>query len=162
MPKKNSGFRLVWRKERENWEIIWYENGRRKRLSMRTANREQADQALARHIKADEHRIVSRLVRDILADYQTKRCPHIIDPKRIAYAILNLAPYFGDMTDIEVTSIPCQDYTVRRRKEGAKDGTIIRELGILHTAFKHDWQAKELNLFLLFGSQRALNKKTDG
>lgn len=135
MPKRNSGFRLEWRAEREVWEIIWFEHGRRKRLSTRTQDRKKADQILARHIKISKDRAVSRLIGDVLADYYIERGPQVAAPERISACILKLAPFFGDMAVDDLTKAKCREYLESRH---AQPGTVRKELGCLRAALNHD------------------------
>lgn len=135
MPKKNTGYRLKWRQERDQWEIVWFEQSRRKRLSTGTANRKEADKLLAKHIATAERRADTRLVGDVLTDYQSEHAPYTAAPKRIAYCILNLSPFFGDLKTEEVTKAKCKEYALKRE---AKNGTIRKELVILRAALNHD------------------------
>lgn len=143
MPKKNTGYRLQWRPDREVWEIIWFDRGRRKRLSTGTTDRKRADKILAAHIENSQRRASTRLIGDILSDYQSERAPHISRPERIAQKIMNLAPFFGEMPFSDIKKSKCQEY-YSQRKEEAQDGTIRGELGALRAALNHDYNESRI------------------
>ena len=138
MPKKNKGAFLDWRADRGVWEIIWYVKGKRHRRSTRTDDRERADQELTAFKERSRKRTVSRLVDDILADYQKEHAPHTARPEDIAYCVINLTPHFGSLTVEEVTKATCQAFTVKRKAEVVTDATIRKDLEILRAALNHD------------------------
>lgn len=144
MPKKNAGYRLQWRAERDVWEIIWYEQGKRKRVSTRTRHRKEADQVLKSHIERSQRRAVSRLVDDVLADYQIEHAPHTAKPIDIAHCVLNLLPFFGEKSVEQITKASCQEFTLRRKKEGLSNATIRKDLETLRAALNHDFKEKRI------------------
>jgi integrase len=70
-----------------------------------------------------------------LTDYQTEHAPYTASPERIAYSILNLSPFFGNLSVSNITNAKCKEYATDRN---ASDGTIRRELGTLRAALNHD------------------------
>lgn len=146
MPKKNRGSFLEWRAERNVWEIIWYEAGQRKRRSTGCSDRTQADKVLTEHKERAHKRTTSRLVDDVLADYQEEHAPHTSRPQDIAHCVLNLSPFFGDMAVEEVSKAKCQEYARRRKTKLMPDGiqktlsdaSIRKDLEILRAALNHD------------------------
>lgn len=145
MPKKNRGYWLEWREERNVWEIQWYERGKRKRKSTGTTNRAEADRQLKEHIQVAERRSYSRLVDDILNDYAVEHAPHVSKPEDILRCIINLSPFFGPLTPDEVTKSTCQQYATQKTprrpgKEKLSTGTIRKDLEVLRAAFNHDYK----------------------
>lgn len=146
MPKKNRGEALEWRPERNIWEIVWFHKGKRKRRSTGTDDREKADKALTEHKERARRRQTSRLVDDALNDYQLEHAPHTERPEDIAHCVINLTPFFGDLSVPEVTKAKCQEYAVKRKtKTDAKgnvktisDASIRKDLEILRAALNHD------------------------
>lgn len=146
MPKKNRGSFLEWRAERNVWEIIWYEAGQRKRKSTGCSERAEADKELTKYKERAAKRTTSRLIDDVLADYQEEHAPHTARPQDIANCVLNLAPFFGDLSVEEVTKAKCQEYARRRKTKLMPDGTsktisdasIRKDLEILRAALNHD------------------------
>jgi integrase len=135
MPRRNQGPKLEWRQERKTWEIVWYEQGRRKRLSTGTENRKDADKIYREFCKTEERRAISRIVGDVLTDYQKEHAPFTKSPERIGYAILHLTPFFGETFVEDITAAKCKEYSIKR---DASQGTIRRELGTLRAALHHD------------------------
>jgi integrase len=141
MPKKNRGYRLEWRKESEVWEVIWFVQGRRKRKSTGTKSRAEADKFLIRYIDSQQRRQTTRVIGDILADYQEEHAPLASDPVRIGHCILRLIPFFGEMGIEELNATQCKEYASERE---AKAGTIRRELQTLRAALNHDKRSGRL------------------
>lgn len=136
MPKRNRGFFLEWRKERSVWEIVWYVRGKKKRLSTGTEDRIAADRHLTQHKERSGKRERTRLVDDALNAYLEEHAPHTARPKDIAYCVLNLAPFFGELSVDEVTKAKCQEYS--RERKGVANATIRKDLEILRAALNHD------------------------
>lgn len=143
MPKKNPGPELEWRKERNVWEVIWYERGKRRRLTTGATNRDEADRFLEKFKEKSKRRAVARLIDDTLNDYQLEHAPHTAKPGDIAQCVLNLLPYFGDLAVEDITKAKCQEYTLQRRAK-VSDATIRKDLEILRAALNHDWEEKRI------------------
>lgn len=150
MPKKNRGYWLEWRKDRNTWEIIWYERGQRRRRSASTTDRKSADKKLKAHIETAERRAVSRLIGDVLDAYQKEHAPHTASPESIAYAVLNLDPFFGQLSVEQITKGQCQKYVTERREQAEQkerkvsNDTLRKELTILQAALNHDKGEKRI------------------
>lgn len=150
MPKENAGYKKEWRAERGVYEIIWFEKGRRKRRTTGTDDSGQADQFLANFIQKQERRATSRLVEDVLADYQEEHAPHTAAPEDIAYSVKALLPFFTGLGAEEVTKSVCQQFAAWRVAEAVKqkkkisNATIRRNLAHLQAAFNHDKEAERL------------------
>lgn len=53
---------------------------------------------------------------------------------RMKFASKAFLPVFGNLNPEHITRQSCRDYVASRRKEGRKDGTIIKELSVLRAA----------------------------
>lgn len=144
MPKKNKGYFLEWRRERNVWEIIWFERGRRRRHSTRTNDSEQAEEYLERFRKKQKRRAVSRLIDDVLSDYQEEHASHTSKPVDIANCVLNLLTFFEELSVDDITKAQCQKFVTLRRKDGVSDSTIRKDLEILRAALNHDKNEKRI------------------
>lgn len=139
MPRPNRGPRLAWRKSRGVWEIVWYERGRRCCRSTGTAERRQAEEALADFIHGKEpvgpRDPAQRKVADVLTAYADEHAPHTADPRRIGETITALLPFWGSRTIDDISQPTCRAYV---RYRDVSDGTAIRELTTLRAAMRHD------------------------
>ena len=139
MPRRNSGPHLRFLHKRRCYYITWTERGRSRERSTGTANREQAEIALAEFIhqrtrSAGPRDPAETLITDILADYAQERAPATSAPWRIGYAIAALATFWEGRTLAEVTKQTCAGYV---RARGRSDGTSRRELGVLRAAINY-------------------------
>lgn len=139
MPRRNSGPRLRFFQRRGCFYICWTESGRSRERSTGTANREQAEIALAEFIHARIRKSGPRdpsqiLITDILADYAEERGPEVASPWRIAAAIRALVPFWQGQTVANVTRETCRTFVAKR---GRSAGTTRRELGVLRAAINH-------------------------
>lgn len=145
MPKKNRGPFIEWRAERNVWEIIYFERGKRKRRTTGATDSKRANKILAEFIKRQERRTTTRLIGDILADYQQEHAPHTVSPAGIAYSVKNLHPFFGELSIDDITKNKCQEYVTQRRTEKpVSNDTLRKELNILKAAINHDWKARRI------------------
>lgn len=139
MPRPNSGPRLKWLAKRQAWYIVWYEAGRERLRSTRTADGGQAETQLSlflgerqRKAGADEPRDPREVsIAEVLNLYGTEHAPTCADPARIGYALAALLPYWGQKTVADITKTTCRLYGEKR---GRAPGTIRRELGTLTAA----------------------------
>ena len=139
MPRRNSGPRLRFLHKRRCYYITWTERGRSRERSTGTADRQQAEIALAEFIhqrtrSAGPRDPAETLITDILADYAQERGPATSAPWRIGYAIAALATFWEGRTVAEVTKQTCAGYV---RARGRSDGTSRRELGVLRAAINY-------------------------
>jgi integrase len=136
MPRRNQGPRLRWLAKRECFYIMWTERGRSRERSTGTADREQAQVALAEFLQQRDRRAGPRdpaqiLVTDILTEYQEHRGSKVAAPGRIAFAVLALTDFFEGNSVADVTPQSCGRYAEKR---GRSAGTVRRELGVLRAA----------------------------
>ncbi|MDE1901476.1 MAG: site-specific integrase [Alphaproteobacteria bacterium] len=147
MPKRNRGPHLEWRPDRECWEVIWFERGKRCRRSTGTADSDEAKDFLADFLAGRQEISArdpsERLIADVLALYATERGPYLHGNGALTLAcnIDALLSYWAEKTVIDVRESTCRDY-VRRR--GVRSSTSGRELGCLGAAINHDWKAGRL------------------
>lgn len=72
------------------------------------------------------------LAEDLLNDYRVNGRKSL---DRAGYSIKHLKEYFNGVKAISITTGEVQRYILKRRKEGAENGTINRELSALQRAF---------------------------
>jgi integrase len=139
MPRRNSGARLRFLEKRRCYYIVWTERGRSRERSTGTADREQAEIALAAFIAGRAKAAGPRdpaavLVTDVLADYAQERGASTASPWRISAAIGALVPFWQGLTVGNITGETCRAYAKAR---GRSAGTVRRELGVLRAAVNH-------------------------
>lgn len=139
MPRRNSGPRLRFLAKRECFYVVWTENGRSRERSTRTADRREAEVALADFIHTRDRSSGPRdpaqvLVTDALADYAEEQGTQTASPWRIAAALKPLVQFFKGVTLAQVTPEVCRAYG---RARGRSAGTVRRELGVLRAAINH-------------------------
>jgi integrase len=139
MPRRNHGPRLKWLERRGMFYISWTERHRSRLRSTGTADREQAEIALAdflhvRNRGAGPRDPAEILVTDVLADYAEEVAPNTAAPWRIGSAIGALTPIWQGRTVAEVTRQTCTRYVTARARS---NGTARRELGVLRAAINH-------------------------
>ena len=137
--RRNSGPRLRFLEKRKCYYVVWTEGGRSRERSTGTADRRQAEIALAEFIHLRSRSAGPRdpsqvLVTDTLADYAEEHGDQTSSPWRIAAALKVLAPFWEGRTVAEVTRETCRAYESAR---GRSAGTVRRELGILRAALNH-------------------------
>jgi integrase len=139
MPRRNSGPRLRFLGKRGCYYITWTERHRSRERSTGTADRRQAEIALAEFIhvrtrEAGPRGPTETLVTDLLADYAEERGPKTAAPWRIGAAIAPLTTFWQGRTVAEVTRQTCARYVAVRARS---NGTARRELGVLRAAINH-------------------------
>lgn len=140
MPRRNSGSRLRYLNKRQCWYIVWTERGRSRERSTGTADRRQAEIALAEFINVKTRNAGPRdpsqvLMTDVLADYALEHAPETASPWRIAAAVKPLVAFWEGRSVADVTRETCRAYA--RSRIGRSAGTIRRELGVLRAAINH-------------------------
>jgi len=78
MPRKNSGVKLHWRSENNTYEAVWYEKGAKRRMSLRTRDRADAEQIVSKlkFGRCDDVPVLSlpdRYANDALISWWTKQ-----------------------------------------------------------------------------------------
>ncbi len=101
------------------------------RVSLRTQDRAAAERALA-DLQVDAK---SDLIGEIVPAYiEDKRESGKASIKAMEASWKALKPTFGALRPDQVTRLLCRSYAKARRKGGAGDGTVIKDLGVLKAA----------------------------
>lgn len=139
MARRNQGSKLRWFEDRGAYYIVWTVNGRSRKLSTRTADREEAENVHAEWLQLRRRPDgpsdpAQTLVTDVLTDYITDRGPNVVGKDTMARAVENLARWWEGKTVAEATPKNITKYAEAR---GVAPGTLRRELGVLQTAINH-------------------------
>lgn len=128
--------RLVW--YRDGWAAYWRDEASRpRRVSLRTQDREDAERLLI-----DLERSVEPAATTVGAIFEQYQRDKSTTPQgvRAGFAWLKLEPVFGFLRPDQVDRARCRAYVNQRRRKGASDGTIIKELSILRASLR--WSDK--------------------
>lgn len=137
MPRRNTGAKLRWFPERGAYYICWTVNGRSRKCSTGTAEREEAEISLADWLQVRSRTITGpsdpakTLITDCLAFYAEERGPKIIGRETMANAIDNLTEFWIERVVTDINPNTCSRYCTVR---GVGTGTTRRELGVLQAA----------------------------
>ena len=153
MARKRKPARLFQRKDDGAWIIL--DGGKQIRTGYGDGSREYAEKALSEYlvgkaISCKERTSPNKItLGKILAQYAEGKSDEITDPERLRYAIIALAPYWGNLTADKVDDSSCKDYLKYR---GTASSTVRRELGVLQTAInysvKHGILSKQISVTL--------------
>lgn len=148
----NPSYSLAERKGR--FYVQWWDGKQKKRVSLGTADREEAKRALRQFLAGVDSPLPPEqpLVSDILAGYIEDRRPRVKSIASIEYACAALNVHLGDLKPEHLTRQVCRKYAEQRRAQGARspswktrkplsNGTIIREIVTLRAALK--WAVSE-------------------
>ncbi len=113
---------------RGKWAIYWREEGNPRRVSLRTADKDIAEQRFRDFQKQLER--PKETVGDIFPAYMSEKG----DKEKHTWKPLK--KFFENYRPDEITKDVCRKYIDERRKVAIKDGTIHRELGILRAAIR--------------------------
>jgi integrase len=124
--------------------IKYHRNGRPYRESAHTTVRKDAERLLRRRLgeiatstfagPRVERVLIDELAEDFLREYRINGRKSLKDAE--ARWIHHLKPFFGDMRAANVTSDLVARYIDKRQQDGARNGTINRELSALKRMFK--------------------------
>ena len=112
----------------------WTDAGRSRERSTGTADRREAEIALAEFIRERTRNDGPRdpgevLVTDVLADYAEERAPETAAPWRIAYADRGLADFWEGRTVANVSRETCIAYARARGRSAARCGASWASCG---------------------------------
>jgi integrase len=147
MARRNTGPKLRFLDKRGCWYITWTEGGRSRERSTATADREQAEIALAGFLHERTRATggprdpSETLITDVLDDYAREHGPTTKAPWRIACAIEALGRFWEGRAVGDVTRQTCARYATQRARS---NGTTRRELGVLQAAINHAHQEGRL------------------
>jgi integrase len=121
-------------------------DGKPRRVALRTKDREVAGRRLIDLEKSlrTKASTIAEIMDLYLADKHPGQFNGDVNPtisgnERTRYAWLRLAPVFGHLRPDQVDRPLCRAYAQRRRRDGVKDGTIIKQLATLRAALRwHD------------------------
>jgi integrase len=131
--------------ERESavWWIQYYSRGRKIRESTETTDaaeakellkRKEGDATKGRSTKSVERKVLfSELAALVVKDYELNGYRSLVDIK--LRHRLHILPVFGNKRANRITEADLDDYILLRRREGAKNATINRELVTMKRAF---------------------------
>ncbi|MGE0821761.1 MAG: tyrosine-type recombinase/integrase [Candidatus Binatia bacterium] len=151
MPKYKHGSGSVY-KRGKTWWISYYANGERVRESAETTDKAEARRKLQERMgQIAEGRFVGpaadrvtfeQLMEGLRVDYQVNAKKSLADVEvRIRK---HLTPFFAGRRAHEITTKDVQTYIASRQEEGARRGTINRELAALKRAFNLALQAGQI------------------
>lgn len=118
---------------RGKWYAYWREGGITRRTALRATSREDAERRLVDLQRALRRKATT--VAEIVQGYQEDKTA-IASLATVRFAWLRLQPCFGHLRPDQIDRSLCRAYAAKRRRVGAKDGTIIRELGVLKAALR--------------------------
>lgn len=125
MPKRNNGYKLQFRDDRDVYEVIWYERGKRKRQSTSTNNLEEAQNFLQEFL-VERSRPTGpvdpskRLIGHVLSDYLLEKAQHSNSVETATCNIQNLEPFWADHPVSVVREATCRSYMDFRQTEHRK------------------------------------------
>lgn len=138
MPQQAKGPRLYLVQRKGRAQVYAIRDTNERDRSTGTADRREAEKALARYIEDKERRCVSTpdemTVSNALALYAEEHAFSVAAPERIGYAMSALDNWWSDMPVSSVTGATCRRYA---RERGVAAGTVRRELGTLRAALNH-------------------------
>lgn len=141
MPRRSSGPRLYWDRQRESWTII---DGRSNhRTGFGAADIKQAERALRDYIEG-KHKPAegpNPLLADVLAAYAEEHLAHVVSGKHILYDIGNLNKWWGTKRVSDISAATCRAY-IAARQAGS---SARRELAFMNAAIQH-WKANHAPL----------------
>ena len=131
-----------------DYGICWYDNASRqtRRLPTRTADLEQAIEALTRHhiahtqeLKKDEP------VADALLRYYEKYAKHLPSEDTARRAMLDANECWGAALVSEISSARQKELVVKLRERGVSEDTIVRWFGVIWAAFNYAIEHEHLH-----------------
>lgn len=121
---------------RDNYYAYWREGGNSRRTSLRTKDRETAERRL-RDLELSLRKkavLVSEMLDSYLADKAGNQWI-----ANLRQALKPIRPVFGHLRPDQIDRPLCRAYRSQRQRQGARDGTIIKELSTLRAALRwHD------------------------
>ena len=136
MPRRSSGARLYWDKDRGTWTII---DGRiNRRTGFGAADVKRAERALRDYIES-KHKPAEGpdpLLADVLSTYAKEHIKHTVSGKHILYDIGHLNKWWGKKRVTEISAAACRAYTAHRNAGAC----ARRELAFLNAAIQY-WKA---------------------
>lgn len=127
------------------WYIQWFEAGRSRRASTRTADRAQAENVLAAFkLVRSERPALDPTLPLILDWYADTRGKELARLDSAELAIRHLKAFFGSSLVADVNLEMQEQYQTHRRGQGVGDETVRRELSVLSAATRRAVQRQKL------------------
>ena len=120
-------------KFRGKYYVEWRDAGKQVRRSLRTADRDRAEQRLADFKKQAERPTIS--VREIVGAYLAEKSD-AASFDIMTYTQKPVLGFFGALRPDQIGRRECRAYSDGRRSEGKQNGTIIKELSFLRAALR--------------------------
>jgi integrase len=111
-------------------------DGRSKRLSLGTSDRQAAERAL-RDLEASLRRTATT-VSEMYADYLADKGSSIAGQETLRFAWKRLEPVFGHLRPDQITRSLTRDYASRETRRGVGSASIRRDLGVLGAIVRHN------------------------
>ncbi|OFW84124.1 MAG: hypothetical protein A2018_05745 [Alphaproteobacteria bacterium GWF2_58_20] len=130
--------------------MCWYDagTGLRKRRSLGTTVRAEAERLLAEHALRNQKLNLADPdcvpLATILASYADKHACKIASAATAAGALAKLLDFFGDSSVSDLRLPRQEEYIAWRRKDGVSDSTISRDLSVLRAALNRAYRAGDL------------------
>lgn len=122
---------------RGKWCAYWRENGLPQRRSLRTSNRQLAEQRLADEL--DKLRAPIITCGDIVGLYIEEKEPKVAVPDDLHYAWRQLKPMYESLKPEQCTILKSREYHAQRLSDGVGNATVNRELSVIRAAMNwHD------------------------
>jgi integrase len=118
------------------WYVQWQEGGRSKRRSTGTSDRAEAEGFLsAFRLELERYPVEPIQMAQLLDFYIESRRSEIASIGRAELAARHLKGFYGTALVENCGPSSQRLYTAHRRRQGVKDDTIARELGVMSAAF---------------------------
>lgn len=136
MPRRSSGPKLWWDRNRETWTII---DGRsNRRTGFGATDIKKAERALRDYIESKHKPTVSEapLIADVIAAYAEEHVKHVVSGKHIQYDLEKLTKWWGTKSVADINAATTRAYVASRKASVS----ARRELAFLNASIQH-WKA---------------------
>lgn len=136
-------------KRRGKWAIVWWEDGKRRRLSTGTDDEKNSRQALVDFENALEKQPLKMSLSTAFERYVASRSGKISDLKRLQEAIVPLSQAMGYLRVDQVDQRAWDTYAANRFKKSGRSetenvpvspGTLRREFNVLRATMRRAWK----------------------
>lgn len=129
-----------------NWYVQWFDGGRSRRVSTRTASDDEAASFLAAfRLAALDEPVADLTIGAALDWYWDSHGKSVMRPDNIEFAIRYLKPFFASTPALDLSLSMQESYVDYRRKTGAGDESIRRDLSVLSAALNRAVRYKKLD-----------------
>lgn len=138
-------FTLITIKSSPNWYVQWHEGGRSRRVTTRTASRDEAEAFLAAfRLAATDAPLTDLTIPQVLDWYWDSYAKDLMRPDNADLGIRALKPFFGATYAVDLTLDMQERFVAARREAGAGDESIRRDLSVLSAALNRAVKYKKL------------------